>query len=270
MGYDHERKDTNVYFQKKLVNIKEGRKFMWRFLVALLSRPDIDLSYYLGEFELSIIPRSFFTVDGCLHKTTDKSVVASELRKFYTDENSCNESINDPSEEKVTIFDDMAIVNKINFKKSKIKTCADFAEVLVERILNESFGYDEVRVVFDRYVKKYLKTQTRISRKKGYSTVYRVMDETKIDDLETKSFLSSIETKNDLTKYLSNKLANVFSERSIRYVSLWHYMWYQYSRSWSHLVWPQSRGSRYKYQRNPFSDLVTRCSDTDVLLILLY
>ena len=109
------------------------------------------------------------------------------------------------------------------------------------------FGYDEVRVVFDRYVQKYLKTQTKISRKKGYSTVYRVMDETKINDLETKSFLSSIETKNDLTKYLSNKLANVFSERSIRYVSLWHYMWYQYSRSWSHLVWPRSRGSRYKY-----------------------
>ena len=147
--------------------------------------------------------------------------MASEFRKFYSDENSCNESINDPSQEKVIIFDGMAIVNKINIKKSKIKTCADFAEVFVERILDESFGNDKVRVVFDRYVKKSLKTQTRISRTKGYSTVYRVMDETKIDDLETKSFLSSIETKNDLTKYLSNKLANVFSERSIRYVNVY-------------------------------------------------
>ena len=118
----------------------------------------------------------------------------------------------------------MAIVNKINIKKSKIKTCADFAEVFVERILDESFGNDKVRVVFDRYVKKSLKTQTRISRTKGYSTVYGVINETKIDDLETKTLLYSIETKNDLTKYLSNKLANVFSERSIRYVSLWHYM----------------------------------------------
>ena len=100
---------------------------MSRFLVALRSRPDIHLLHYLDEFELSIIPRSFFTVDGYLHKTTDKSVVASELRKFYTDENSCNESINDPSDEKVIIFDGMTIVNKINIKKSKIKTCADFA-----------------------------------------------------------------------------------------------------------------------------------------------
>ena len=84
--------------------------------------------------------------------------MASEFRKFYSDENSCNESINDPSQEKVIIFDGMAIVNKINIKKSKIKICADFAQVFVERILNESFGYDEVRVVFDRYVKKSLKT----------------------------------------------------------------------------------------------------------------
>ena len=52
----------------------------------------------------------------------------------------------------------MAIVNKINIKKSKVKSCADFADVFIERILDESFGYDEVRVVFDRYVKKSLKT----------------------------------------------------------------------------------------------------------------
>ena len=121
----------------------------------------------MGELKLSLIPRSLFTVDGCLHKTTDKSVVASELRKFYTDENSCNKIINDPSKEKVIIFNSMAIVKQINIKKSKIKTCADFAEVFIERILDESFGYDEVRVVFDHYVKKSLKAQTRISRKKG-------------------------------------------------------------------------------------------------------
>ena len=52
----------------------------------------------------------------------------------------------------------MAIVNKINIKKSKVKSRADFADVFIERILDESFGYDEVRVAFDRYVKKSLKT----------------------------------------------------------------------------------------------------------------
>ena len=136
------------------MNIKEERKLISRFLVALHLRPDIDLSYYLGEFELSVIARLLFTLDGCLHKTTDKSVAASEMRKFYTDEDSCNESINDPSEKKVIIFDGMAIVNKINIKKFKIKTCADFAKVFAERILDKSFGYNEVGVIFDRYIKK--------------------------------------------------------------------------------------------------------------------
>ena len=53
----------------------------------------------------------------------------------------------------------MAIVKKIHIKKSKIKTCADFAEAFVDRVLDESFGYNKVRVVFDRYVRNSLKTQ---------------------------------------------------------------------------------------------------------------
>ena len=50
----------------------------------------------------------------------------------------------DPSQKKVIIFDAMAIVNKINIKKSKIKPCADFAEVFVDRILDELFGYKKL------------------------------------------------------------------------------------------------------------------------------
>ena len=60
----------------------------------------------------------------------------------------------------------MAIVNKINIKKSKVKSRADFADVFIERILDESFGYDEVRVAFDRYVKKSLKTNKNQQNKR--------------------------------------------------------------------------------------------------------
>ena len=95
----------------------------------------------------------------------------------------------DPSQEKVIIFDTMAIVNKINIKKSKITMCADFAEVFVGRILDESFGCNEGRVIFYRYVKGSLKTQTRIGRTGASSTVYRALDETKIENVDTKEFL---------------------------------------------------------------------------------
>ena len=55
-------KEITITVNKELVNIKEERKLMSRFLMALCSRPDIDLSHYLGEFRLSVIPRSLFTV----------------------------------------------------------------------------------------------------------------------------------------------------------------------------------------------------------------
>ena len=97
-----------------------------------------------------------------------------------------------PSQEKFIIFDAMAIVSKINIKKSKIKLCADFAEVFADKILNESFGYNEVRVIFDHYIKGSLKAQTTIGRTGGYSTVYQVHEDTKVDNLETKEIFSSI------------------------------------------------------------------------------
>ena len=88
--------------------------------------------------------------------------------------------------------------------------------------MDESFGYNKLRVIFDRYVKGSLKTQTRIGRTGTYFTVYRVNDETKIDNLQTREFLSSIETKNDLTVFLSKKVASVLSERSIRHVTVYN------------------------------------------------
>ena len=110
---------------------------MLRFLVPLRSRPGIDLSYYLGEFEQSVDLRSFCIVDGSLHKTREKADTASEMSKLYSDEIERNMVTDDhPSQEKVVIFHAMAIVNKINIKKSKNKSRGDFAEVFANRILD--------------------------------------------------------------------------------------------------------------------------------------
>ena len=163
-------KQVTVTVNKELVNLEEERKLKSKFLVALRSRLGIDSSNYLGKFELSAVPRLLFTVDGSLHKTRYKT---SEMRKLYSDEiERSMVTDDDPSQEKVIIFDAMAIVIKINIKKSKIKSCADFAEMFVDRILDESFGYNEVRVIFGHYVEGSLKAQTRIGRTGGCFTVY--------------------------------------------------------------------------------------------------
>ena len=73
-----------------------------------------------------------------------------------------------PPQERVIIFDAMAAVNKVDIKKSIIKSFADFSDVFVDWILDESFWYNEVRVIFDRYLKGSLKTQTTIWRTDDY------------------------------------------------------------------------------------------------------
>ena len=68
-----------------------------------------------------------------------------------------------------------------------------------------------MRIVFDRYQKNSFKGSTRATRTKGYSAVHKkVFDATKIHHLKTKDLLSSINTKKELTQYLSLKLSQNF------------------------------------------------------------
>lgn len=66
-------KQITVTVNKELVNLKAERKLLSRFVVTICSRPRIDLYYYLGEFELSVVPRSLFTLDVFLHIETEKA-----------------------------------------------------------------------------------------------------------------------------------------------------------------------------------------------------
>ena len=65
----------------------------------------------------------------------------------------------------IIVFDGMAIVTKIDIKKSNIKVCKEFATNFVNIINQESQGFDDIS----------------------------------IGHLMTKQFLSSIENKNELT-----------------------------------------------------------------------
>ena len=134
-------KKITVKVNKKTVSIKEERKLMSRFVIASRTRQDIDLSHYFGEYEFSVVPRVLFTTDGSLHPTTDKSVIAKELR------NICHIDTNDMiieghQEYKAIVFDGMAVVNRINIKKAKIKNCRVFATTFTNIIFCESDGFE--------------------------------------------------------------------------------------------------------------------------------
>ena len=82
--------------------------------------------------------------------------------------------LNDTSSKyKVIIIDGMALVNAIP-KTERIKTCKDFAQFFLDQLSNMADEYDEVRLVFDRYINSSLKEQMRRKRTKGKSTYYHV------------------------------------------------------------------------------------------------
>ena len=68
-----------------------------------------------------------------------------------------------------------------------------------------SANYDEVRLVFDKYIDSSLKDTMRQKRTKGKSTYYRVTDSTVIQNITLTNFLSNIKTKAELTEYLAMK-----------------------------------------------------------------
>ena len=75
-------KTVAVKINYQLVQVKEEHKLISRFLIVCRTRHDIDLLSYLGDYEFSVVPRSLFTPDGQLYKSTDKSVILNEIENL--------------------------------------------------------------------------------------------------------------------------------------------------------------------------------------------
>ena len=111
---------------------------------------------------------------------------------------------------KVLIVDGMALVNAIQMKdESSMKNCQEFAEAFIRRLGSEASSYSEVRLIFDRYLTTSLKEKTREKRTAGNEIKFRVSDNTNI----AKQFLSHIDTKAELTTYLSEKALSFLEQR---------------------------------------------------------
>ena len=98
----------------------------------------------------------------------------------------------------------MALVNSIN-KTDQIVYCSDLANAFIEKLINISIGYNEVRLVFDQYKHISLKEQMRKKRTKGKSTYYRIQDNSVIRNITLKDFLSHVKTEGELAECLATK-----------------------------------------------------------------
>ena len=57
------------------------------------------------------------------------------------------------------------MVNQVGFKG--LHTCKDFLARFIKYLDSSTYGYHEVRLVFDRYVSRSLKSRTRDKRTDG-------------------------------------------------------------------------------------------------------
>ena len=154
-------KIVQMKVQNQLINIRAERKLMSRFLIATRARPDIDLPGYLGKYEFSAVPRSLFTSEGDLLPCGDKAKITAEMIKCLQPEDIINDNPEEAVTYRVILIDGMAVANKINIKKMKLESWSAFAFEYIENIKRESQGYQEVQVIFDRYIESSLKADTR-------------------------------------------------------------------------------------------------------------
>ena len=137
---------------------------MKRLLVALRTHVDIDLLKYLGMYEYTVVPPSLFAPDVSFYKTSDEADLAAELSKLQNKDLS-NEVLNMVTRK--VIIDRMAFVNTVDIQKFQIKNCSDFAKCFLNIIKAETKGYNEAKIIFNRYDQKSLKTNTRANQTTG-------------------------------------------------------------------------------------------------------
>ena len=114
---------------EKMIEIKEEKNLMSRFLIAARKRPEMELEMCIGEYEFSVVPRSLFTPDGLPHTCNNKS----QLIHLIEDYAEITDATLKPGKGSAIIIDGMAVVNQIVLddnpnkknknKKKRIETC---------------------------------------------------------------------------------------------------------------------------------------------------
>ena len=122
----------------------------------------------------------------------------------------------EPTEQKVIIFDGMAVLNKLKLV-SGIRNCLQLAEQFLKMVMSEPS--DEIRVVFDRYIEDSLKKTTRNKRqgKLNTSTQYEIKEDTNLEKTNITKLLSRNQTKHQLTLFLERFLARKLREINVKF-----------------------------------------------------
>ena len=217
-------KDAGAVVQTKikgqLMHIKQERRLLSRLLVIAKSRPEFELKDAIGKFELNVTPPSNFHPDGSMIMLSSKSNVVPLVMNMAVQDGKVDMPPERQDVTKVIIIDAMCVVNMV-VKTPEMTTSKHFASKFLQIIGGMSASYDEIRIVFDQYLPGMLKQTTRDRRTmKTTSIHYHVNDDTEIKSV--KAFLAHINTKAELTAYLSDKIISHYQNQRVKVLVMHH------------------------------------------------
>lgn len=67
---------------KEIIELKEDRNLFQRLVIICRTQPNIDFQQILGEYELSVVPRALFSMDGLMYVEENKSILMQQLEKL--------------------------------------------------------------------------------------------------------------------------------------------------------------------------------------------
>ena len=245
------------------------------------TRTDFVVKDAIAEFEFSVAPPSNFHPDGSMIMLSDKSKLVSLVMSIPLPEGT---TFSEPESDAPTvlIIDAMCIVNMVP-KTPEMSNALQFAKKFVDIVADMSDSYEEVRIVFDQYLAGSLKETTRHKRTVKTTPIhYHVNDNTEIKNLKT--FLSHVNTKAELTKYLSDRLISHYQNNPKRVIVM-HHTTMRANHSLSDIVsMPEMAVDQHNLEegdqlvllnafdvmaKNPQSTLDVFSVDTDVFVLLL-
>ena len=234
----------------KVIKLREERQLLGRFLIIQGSRPSLvpKLAETIGEYEMSVVPRSLCAVDGTLYIPTDKASLMHAVEDAkaeppdpvkqpdVVDDNHPTSPQVEVMQEEVPVTveheitqDPSATAQQPNLlhdlpvkvliidamavlqgmkKTPAMQKMSDLQNAFNRRIEGMMASYDEGRVVFDRYMEESLKNKTR-KKRATTSVEYEIHPEMKLT-MSIKELLSSSSTKKKLTCLLGQGLLDYF------------------------------------------------------------
>lgn len=108
---------------EKVIQLREEKTLLTRFLIAARKRPELDLEESFGNYEFTVVPKSLFSSDGQPLTCTDKSSILHHIEDLSNANNIeiINEENVNPRENRIIVIDGMAAVNQID--KTEIQSC---------------------------------------------------------------------------------------------------------------------------------------------------